>query len=106
MSEPEDKKNEQDWRQKPQHKIPKKEDKETPMSEENLIATHTLDDSTTLSHLSLKYYGHATEEYWRIIYEANKDVIGDDPNKVRPGMELKIPVLPSEDDKPEVPGMA
>jgi LysM repeat protein len=61
-----------------------------------IIATHTLTADETLSHLSLKYYGHATEPYWRIIYEANKEVIGANPNKVRPGLEIKIPVLPEE----------
>jgi nucleoid-associated protein YgaU len=61
-----------------------------------IIATHTLTADETLSHLSLKYYGHATEPYWRIIYEANKDVIGANPNKVRPGLEIKIPVLPED----------
>jgi nucleoid-associated protein YgaU len=61
-----------------------------------IIATHTLTEDETLSHLSLKYYGHATEPYWRIIYEANKDVIGANPNKVRPGLEIKIPVLPED----------
>ncbi len=55
---------------------------------------HTLTSEETLSHLSLKYYGHATEPYWRVIYEANKEVIGDNPNRVAPGMELKIPELP------------
>lgn len=61
-----------------------------------VIATHTLTAEETLSHLALKYYGHATEPYWRIIYEANKEVIGANPNKVRPGLEIKIPVLPDE----------
>lgn len=61
-----------------------------------VIATHTLTADETLSHLSLKYYSHATEPYWRIIYEANKEVIGANPNKVRPGLEIKIPVLPKE----------
>ena len=60
-----------------------------------ILVTHTLTKEETLSHLSLKYYGHVTEPYWRIIYEANKDVIGANPNKVRAGMELKIPVLPA-----------
>ena len=60
------------------------------------MATHTLAADETLSHLSLKYYGHATEPYWRLIYEANKEVIGPNPNKVRPGLEIKIPVLPEE----------
>ncbi|MBN2549380.1 MAG: hypothetical protein JXB15_09500 [Anaerolineales bacterium] len=61
-----------------------------------VLATHTLTSEETLSHLSLKYYGHATEPYWRIIYEANKDVIGPNPNKVRGGLVLTIPVLPDE----------
>ena len=58
------------------------------------IAEHTLTADETLSHLALKYYGHATPPYWQLIYEANKTVIGDDPNKVRPGLVLKIPALP------------
>ena len=62
----------------------------------NIITTHTMTADETLSHLSLKYYGHATEPYWRIIYEANKDVIGPNPNKVHAGLVVKIPVLPNE----------
>jgi nucleoid-associated protein YgaU len=58
------------------------------------IAEHTLTAEETLSHLALKYYGHATPPYWKLIYEANKELIGDNPNRVRPGMVLKIPVLP------------
>jgi nucleoid-associated protein YgaU len=60
------------------------------------IATHTLTSKETLSHLALEYYGHATPPYWKLIYEANKEVIGDNPNKVRPGLEIKIPELPPE----------
>ncbi|MEW5872333.1 MAG: hypothetical protein AB1894_23925 [Chloroflexota bacterium] len=59
-----------------------------------VLATHTLTAKETLSDLSLKYYGHATEPYWRLIYEANKDVVGDNPNRVHSGMVLKVPVLP------------
>jgi nucleoid-associated protein YgaU len=44
----------------------------------------------------LKYYGHATPPYWKLIYEANKDVIGDNPAHVRRGMVVKIPVLPPD----------
>ena len=39
-------------------------------------------------------YGYASREYWMVIYEANKAVIGDNPNIVRPGMVLNIPELP------------
>ena len=28
---------------------------------------------------------------WREIYEANKDVIGDNPDRIRPGQTLRIP---------------
>jgi nucleoid-associated protein YgaU len=58
------------------------------------LTEHTITADETLSHISLKYYGHATEPYWRLIYEANKDVIGSNPNIVRPGTVIKIPVLP------------
>lgn len=58
------------------------------------IAEHTLAADETLSHLALKYYGHATPPYWKLIYEANKELIGENPNRVRPGMLLKIPALP------------
>jgi nucleoid-associated protein YgaU len=60
------------------------------------IAVHELQADETLSHLALKYYGHATPKYWKLIYEANKELIGDNPNKVRPGSLINIPELPEE----------
>lgn len=60
------------------------------------LATHTTTSSETLSDLALKYYGHATPPYWQLIYEANKAAIGDNPNRVKAGMSLRIPVLPPE----------
>lgn len=61
-----------------------------------VIAEHTVGGGDTLGHIALKYYGHATEPYWRVIYEANKALIGDDPNKVKRGITLKIPELPAD----------
>jgi len=61
-----------------------------------IIAVHELTSEETLSHLSLKYYGHATKPYWMVIYEANKDVVGDNPNLVHRGMMIEIPELPPE----------
>ncbi len=58
------------------------------------IAEHVMKPDETLSHLSLKYYGSAAREKWMIIYEANKDVIGDNPAHVHPGTVIKIPKLP------------
>jgi len=54
---------------------------------------HIVQSDETLSHIALKYYGSAIKEKWMIIYEANKDVIGDNPNIIRPGMELIIPEI-------------
>lgn len=65
-------------------------------SRAQIMAEHTLKADETLSHLSLKYYGSAYEPYWRVIYEANKELIGDNPARVRPGMVIQIPVLPEE----------
>jgi nucleoid-associated protein YgaU len=59
-----------------------------------IIKEHTMTAEETLSHLSLKYYGSAVRDYWMVIYEANKDVIGDNPAHVRPGLVVKIPELP------------
>jgi len=54
---------------------------------------HTVASDETLSHIALKYYGSAAKEKWMIIYEANKELIGDNPNIIRPGMELFIPEI-------------
>lgn len=56
-------------------------------------AQHTVAAGETLSDLALKYYGSAAKEKWMAIYEANKAVIGDNPNVIKPGQELKIPEL-------------
>jgi len=64
--------------------------------QKKVIAEHTVGDRDTLSHLALKYYGHATKPYWMVIYEANKDLIGKNPNRVKVGAKLKIPELPAE----------
>ena len=52
---------------------------------------HTVASGETLSHIALRYYGSAVKEKWMIIYEANKELIGDNPNIIRRGMELFIP---------------
>lgn len=60
------------------------------------IAKHKLTADETLSHVALKYYGSAAKKYWMLIYNFNKEVIGNNPGIVRPGMELNIPELPSD----------
>ena len=59
-------------------------------------AVHTMESDETLSHLALRYYGKATKPYWMVIYEANKEKIGDNPNRVKVGLVLKIPELPPD----------
>ena len=49
--------------------------------------SHTVVSGDTLTSIAKKY-GKAD---WKAIYEANKDVIGDDPNKLRVGLKLKLP---------------
>ena len=48
--------------------------------------TYTVKSGDTLSEI-----GQARGVAWRDIHEANKDVIGDDPDKIRPGQKLRIP---------------
>ncbi len=55
------------------------------------IAEHTVVAGENLSYISQKYYGH--QGNFRLIYEANKDVIGDNMNLIRPGQKLRIPKL-------------
>ncbi|NIV13141.1 MAG: LysM peptidoglycan-binding domain-containing protein, partial [Aliifodinibius sp.] len=64
-----------------------------PVKKEEIIAEHTVEAGETLSHISLKYYNSAVKDKWMIIYQANKEVIGDNPNLIKPGMVLKIPKL-------------
>ena len=54
-------------------------------------AEHTVASGETLSSISMKYYNSADKEDWMAIYEANKDVIGDNPNLIKPDQVLKIP---------------
>ncbi|MGB4596166.1 MAG: hypothetical protein WBI14_09725 [Anaerolineaceae bacterium] len=61
-----------------------------------VIATHTVGANETLSHIALHYYGHATPPYYKVIYEFNKEVIGDNMNIIRAGQVLEIPQLPQE----------
>jgi len=47
----------------------------------------------TLLTIAEQFYGDGTQ--WRRIYDANKDVIGADPDKLKIGMKLKIPPKPT-----------
>lgn len=53
--------------------------------------TYTVQPGDTLSFVAKQMYGQA--HLWRIIFEANRDIL-DDPGRVHPGQELKIPPKP------------
>jgi nucleoid-associated protein YgaU len=64
---------------------------QAPKTQPAYLAQHTVVSGETLSHIALKYYGSAAKEQWMRIYEANRDLIGDNPNKIRVGQVLNIP---------------
>lgn len=54
------------------------------------IVEYTVQKDDTLQKISKKFYDSYSK--WPKIYELNKDVISD-PNKIKPGIVLKIPTL-------------
>ncbi len=61
------------------------------MRREAAVKKHVVVSGDTLSGLAGKYYDDAGK--YMVIYEANKTVIGDNPDLIQPGMELVIPKL-------------
>lgn len=51
--------------------------------------TYTVQPGDTLSVIAQKFYGDANS--WQIIYDANRSVIGDNPDQIFPGQNLVIP---------------
>ena len=66
-------------------------DGDLPEKEPKYKAEHTVVSGETLSSISLKYYSSASKDDWMAIYDANKEVIGDNPNLIKPDQVLKIP---------------
>jgi nucleoid-associated protein YgaU len=56
-----------------------------------VFTTHRVTGGDSLSSVAAQYYGSAKD--WKIIYEANIDIIGAYPNVIRPGQVLRIPRL-------------
>ena len=55
------------------------------------VKKHVVVKGDTLSSIAKKYYQDANK--YMKIYEANKAVIGANPDLIKPGMELVIPKL-------------
>jgi nucleoid-associated protein YgaU len=51
--------------------------------------TYTVKSGDTLSDIARSEMGDANR--WHELYEANKDAVGDDPDMIHPGLQLKIP---------------
>ena len=50
---------------------------------------YTVKSGDTLSEIAESEMGDASR--WPELYAANKEAVGDDPNMIHPGLELKIP---------------
>lgn len=72
---------------------PQDEMKDLMKRDREKLARHTVVQGDSLSALALHYYGAAAKEKWMAIYDANRETIGDDPNKLKPGIKLRIPKL-------------
>ena len=51
--------------------------------------TYTVKKGDSLSKIAKRVYGDAQQ--WRRIYEANREIIGDNPDIIHPGQALKLP---------------
>ena len=56
-------------------------------------ATYTVVSGDSLWKIADKVLGDGNK--WKLLYEANKEVIGDNPDRIRAGQELTIPNLES-----------
>jgi nucleoid-associated protein YgaU len=50
---------------------------------------YVIQNGDTLSHIALHYYADATK--WNLIHDANRAVIGPNPNLIRTGLKIVIP---------------
>jgi nucleoid-associated protein YgaU len=66
------------------------------MKAAKVIAEHVVKPDETLSHIALKYYGHATPPYWQYVYDTNKEAIGPNMKLMQIGTKLIIMELPEE----------
>ncbi len=53
------------------------------------VRTHTVVRGDSLWKVAKQYLGNGN--HWKVIYEANREVIGANPDLIRPGQVLTIP---------------
>ena len=54
---------------------------------------HVVQNNDSLWKIAAAFYGDGTK--WRLIRDANRDLVGDDGSRLRPGMTLVIPPAPN-----------
>jgi len=50
---------------------------------------YTIKEGDTLASISEHFFGFTC---WKVVYDENKDIIGEDPNLIIPGQILKITI--------------
>lgn len=74
--------------------------------------THTVEPGDTLYGITKAHTGNGALDNWEALYEANRDVVGGDPDVIFPGQVLTLPwsaeapvapSLPDAGEKPQAP---
>jgi len=60
-----------------------------PVAATDTVVTYTVQKGDSLSKIAKEKLGDG--KAWRKIYEANRAVIGDDPDMIKPGQQLRLP---------------
>lgn len=71
--------------------LARKSRKKEVVAEDPFPAEYTVASGDSLSAIAKKFYDDANQ--WPAIWKANKETIGDDPNRIRPGQVLTIPKI-------------
>lgn len=58
-------------------------------SDASVDRTYTVRSGDSLSKIAKALLGDARK--WRVLYDANRDVVGSNPDLIKPGQVLKIP---------------
>ncbi len=63
-------------------------------------STHTVEPGDTLYGITKAHTGDASLDNWEALYEANRDVIGSDPDLIYPGQTFTLPWAGGEEQPP------
>jgi len=75
---------------KPQHTAPRSESRSETQRRPGTTGTHTVRAGDTLSGITAAQ-GRGAATNWRALYEANRDVVGENPHLIYPGQVLELP---------------